>query len=233
MNLIFQSQIIDRLMTVYNCNKDSELASKLGITSGAVSNYRNGRREIPLTLIYKVASEKNTNLNWLLFGKQEELPELKVQMTNKLKTYHPDFAYDNYIPIKLLKDSVAAGSPLEVNDYDTDGFCLIYSDKRWLPSNPEDYTCIRVTGRSMYPILDTGDIVAIDHSQKNPYRLERKMVAFKKNGGVTIKWLKVLEDETVVGVPENKDEIDSVIVLKGEEINRGIIGKIAWWWAKR
>jgi len=52
--------------------------------------------------------------------------------------------------------------------------------------------------------------------------------------GVTIKWLKYLpEREMVVGMPENKDELDHVVTLQGEEVDNGIVGKVAWWWAKR
>ena len=85
----------------------------------------------------------------------------------------------------------------------------------------------------MSPILKTGDVVAIDHSIRDPQELDKKMTAFIKDGGITIKWLKVLEDGIVVGVPENKDDIDTLVHLKGKEINTGIVGKIAWWWAKR
>ncbi len=70
----------------------------------------------------------------------------------------------------------------------------------------------------MSTILKTGDIVAIDHSIKDPHELDKKMVAFLKKGGIAIEWLKVLEDGIVVGVPENKDDFDSVVHLKGKEI---------------
>lgn len=82
--------------------------------------------------------------------------------------------------------------------------------------------------------LSDGDIVAIDHLGKDPGQLDKEMVAFRVGGGVTIKWLKFFADqELVVGVPENKDEFDTVVTLKGEEIDEGIVGRVAWWWAKR
>ncbi len=59
------------------------------------------------------------------------------------------------------------------------------------------------------------------------------MTAFAKDGGMTIKWLNVLDDGIVVGVPENKDDFDALVHLKEKEINTGLIDKIAWWWAKR
>ena len=161
------------------------------------------------------------------------MQKIIVQTVPKMQTFHQDFAENNFLAVRLIKDSIAAGHPSNIRDNDIDGYCLIYSDKSWICHNPEDYTCVRVSGESMYPILSKGDIVAICHAERNPFDLDKKMVAFKKNGGVTIKWLKVLDDGTVVGVPENRYEIDTIITLAGDELETGIVGKVAWWWAKQ
>jgi len=59
-------------------------------------------------------------------------------------------------------------------------------------------------------------------------------VVFRVNGGVTIKWLKYIEERgTVIGIPENHAELDYAIMLQGEEINQGIVGQVRWWWSKR
>jgi hypothetical protein len=34
------------------------------------------------------------------------------------------------------------------------------------------------------------------------------------------------------GIPDNPEYNDEVFVLKGEEINDAIIGKIVWWWGR-
>ncbi|MFW6373424.1 MAG: helix-turn-helix domain-containing protein, partial [Thermodesulfobacteriota bacterium] len=54
-DLSFQAGIISRMMHLYGCAGDAGLAERLGVQKGAVSNYRNGRRKIPITLLYKVA----------------------------------------------------------------------------------------------------------------------------------------------------------------------------------
>ncbi|MBU2548326.1 MAG: S24 family peptidase [Proteobacteria bacterium] len=143
-----------------------------------------------------------------------------------------------YLSIPLLKDAVAAGPPTEVDEQDIEGWVLIYADRHWLRGDPVNYTCVRVQGRSMYPVLDHGDIVAIDH-QCVPLdldelkRLNGKMVAFRVEGGVTIKWFKYIEDkELVVGIPENRNEVDHLVALRGDQINEGIVGCIRWWWSK-
>ena len=145
-----------------------------------------------------------------------------------------------YVPVRLLKDAAAAGPPAEINESDVEGWALIFADRAWMPHNPQDYTCVHVRGNSMYPVLADGDLAAIDHAEKpreekDLINLNGKMVAFRVNGGVTIKWLKYIPDQmTVVGIPENKDELDHVVVLRKNDIYDGIVGLVRWWcWSER
>jgi hypothetical protein len=145
----------------------------------------------------------------------------------------------NYATIPLLRDVPAAGPPAEVNESDVESWAIIYKDTRWLPHGAENYTCIRVRRKGMYPILDNGDIVAIDYSARptdieHLKRLNGKIVVFRVNSGVIIKWLKFLEDKrTVIGTPENHSELGYAAMLQGDEINQSIVGVVRWWWSKR
>ena len=227
-------EIIKKIKEKANLRYEKEVAKELGLSDTDYNNRK--KRGSLLELLVNYAIQRGWSLDWLLTGKETataQPPQLIVQETPHLKAFHRDFSMDQYIPVRLLKDAVAAGLPTEVNEKDTEGWVLIYADKQWMPGDPEKYTCCHVKGRSMYPILSAGDIVAIDHSQRDPRKLDKKMVAFRKNGGVTIKWLKVLDNGIIVGVPENKDEIDAVISLRGQEVEAGIVGRVAWWWAKR
>ena len=210
------------------------LAIKSGVARSQISMLENGDRPFTQKTLDNILKALNCNYHDLFHKNKETNPVLSVQTVPKMQTFHHDFAVDNFVTVRLLRDQIAAGSPAHINENDVEGYCIIYADKDWMNHDPENYTCVKVHGKSMYPILDSGDIVAIDHSDRDPVSLDKKMVAFKKNGGVTIKWLKVLEGgKIIVGVPENKDDFDSVISLQGKEIENGIVGKIAWWWAKR
>ncbi|GBC62191.1 hypothetical protein DENIS_3160 [Desulfonema ishimotonii] len=219
---------------MYGCTRDADLAKHLGVQKGAVSNYRNGRRKIPLTLVCKVAAETGATLDWLLTGKTAApAPVLNIQATEQVKTFHRDFTCDHYVPIRLLRDEIAAGSPSEIREQDIEGYCLMAADRACMPGNADQYTCCRVRGDSMYPVLADGDIVAIDHSQRDPRRLHKKMVAFRYDGGATVKWLSHIRKGTVLGIPENKAAIESALCLTGDEIGDSIIGRVVWWWARR
>ncbi len=67
---------------------------------------------------------------------------------------------------------------------------------------------------------------------KDPKTLDGKMVAFRLNGGVTIKWLKYLAPDLVMALPENRQSKE-LFYFRGEEIDRAIIGKIEWWWGRQ
>lgn len=126
-----------------------------------------------------------------------------------------------------------------MNESDAESWAVIYKDKKWLPHGAENYRGISVRGKSIYPIPDNSDIAAIDHSAQptdleHVQRLNGKIAAFRVNGGVTIKWLKYMEKKgMVLGVPENREELDYMVALQGEEINQGLVGQVRWWWSKR
>ena len=51
------------------------------------------------------------------------------------------------------------------------------------------------------------------------------MAAFRRDGGVTIKWLKLVAEDLVMALPENRQSKE-IYSFRGEEIDRAIIGKI-------
>jgi len=233
-NKINIEEILDRCKKWSGIASDQQMAEILGTSKQSYANWKT-RGAVPWPKLYFFATKNNLSLDWLINGKEEQPSEinLSVQETPRFRTMHKDAAYDNYIPVPLLKDAAAAGQPAEINERDLDGYCLIYADKDWMRGDPEKYTCVRIRGQSMSPILEHGDIVAIDHNQRDPRRLDGHMAAFRKNGGVTVKWLKIV-DGGIVGVPQNvAEKLDTVIKITADEAEEAIIGRIAWWWAKR
>lgn len=231
-------------------SKLKAIAVRIGLSEKQLIDFDSGKRNLGTKSAEKLAAIYHlTHLEMLVAGQKildrdesdvkshkVSLPQLTIDFPAKLRKYadsHP-MSKEHYVPVRIIKGSAAAGSPLEVDETETDGWALIYASKDWMPNAPEHYSCVHVSGRSMWPILSDGDIVAIDHAQRDPRELDGKMVAFRVNGGVTIKWLKYDANRKVlVGIPENTEELDHIVTLKGAEIDDGIVGKVAWWWAKR
>ena len=54
------------------------------------------------------------------------------------------------------------------------------------------------------------------------------MAAFRRDGGVTMKWLRLLAEDLVMALPENRQS-KAIYSFCGKEIDRAIIGNIEWW----
>ena len=228
------------VMAELGIKTQAELGERVGSPQPVVQKWLTGKTFPSPENLLILSRMSGKTIDWLLTGKDTLArpivppPTLEIHYPPRLKIHDSKFSLRSYIPIRLLKDPVAGRDPMEVTESDTEGWVLTYASRDWVPNDPEHYTCARIHGRSMYPILNDGDIVAIDHLAKNPHDLDKSIAAFRVDGGVTVKWLKFFPEKAlVVGVPENKDEFDTVVTLKAKEIDSGIIGRVAWWWAKR
>jgi transcriptional regulator with XRE-family HTH domain len=223
--------------------KQVDIVAKTGLSSPVVARYLHGERGADsIEAALKFATALDVDPSYLLFGDEHQRPvrkvthKLVVEKLQKFELFEKEspLAISNYAAIRLLKDAIAAGHPAEIKEDDIDGWALIYASKEWMPHDAEFYTCARIQGYSMFPVLAPGDIVAIDHLERDPRALKDKMVAFRQNSGTTIKWLRVFEDKhLVIGEPENRDERESTIIIDADRAHDQIVGKVAWWWAKR
>ena len=99
--------------------------------------------------------------------------------------------------------------------------------------NEKDFTAVRIKGGSMEPCIPEGCLVGIDHSQKDPKSLNGKIVAIRKGNEATIKRLRIIGKDVMIGQPDNPDWAHETLVLKGKEMNDAIIGKVVCWWGRQ
>ncbi len=232
----------------------AELATRLGVSKKLVADWEQGARE-PAPRRYaelaQLAPPESGLGDWFYrrllarvgadpnrlaasHGEPHEerqrflAPELKVvSLSEWNERFRALERLDHYIPIPLLKDEAAAGTPREISEHDLDGFALIYY--AWCP-NPGNFTCVHVRGDSMSPILNDAAIVAIDHSQRDPRLLRHRIVAARYEDGVTIKWLDLDASGQLLLVPENKHY--PTLTLPRTPSNP-IVGMVTWWWSRQ
>ncbi|MFQ5817918.1 MAG: S24 family peptidase [Terriglobia bacterium] len=233
----------------------SQLGEKIGLSKKIVADWEQGSREpapqryaqlarlapahpegsglgewFYRRLLERVGADPRRLTAALRKGRRERLlaPELKiVSLEEWSERFRALERLDYYVPIPLLKDEAAAGTPREISEHDLDGFALIYY--AWCP-HPGNFTCVHVRGDSMSPILNEGAIVAIDHSQRDPVLLRHRMVAARHEDGVTIKWLDQDSTGQLLLISENKQY--PPLTLPRTQANP-IVGMISWWWNRQ
>jgi phage repressor protein C with HTH and peptisase S24 domain len=102
---------------------------------------------------------------------------------------------------------------------------MIAAPAFWCP-NPVQTNCLRVQGTSMSPLINDGDIVAVDGSQTNPDDLNRKIVvAWHRESGLSLARF-IAADGVHLLESENRD-YSPVTVEKDRKWQ--IVGKVLWW----
>jgi SOS-response transcriptional repressor LexA len=102
---------------------------------------------------------------------------------------------------------------------------MIAAPAFWCP-NPAQTNCLRVKGTSMSPLINDGDIVAVDASQTNPIELNRKIVvAWHRKTGLSLARF-IATDGIQLLESENRDY--SPIMVEKDR-NWQIMGKVLWW----
>jgi DNA-binding XRE family transcriptional regulator len=102
---------------------------------------------------------------------------------------------------------------------------MIAAPAFWCP-HPEQTNCLRVKGTSMSPLINDGDVVAVDASQTNPEELNRKIVvAWHRQNGLSL--ARFISADGVHLLESENREYGPVTVDRDR--NWQIVGKVLWW----
>ena len=102
---------------------------------------------------------------------------------------------------------------------------MIAAPAFWCP-NPVQTNCLRVKGTSMSPLINDGDIVAVDGSQTNPDDLNSKIiVAWHRENGLSL--ARFIAADGVHLLQSENHEYNPVTVEKDRKWQ--IVGKVLWW----
>ena len=208
---------------------------QIGYSYTYISEVETGKLEPSRELIKKLNKTFGLSADEILYGKPSEIGKSKdyiarVEFGDKARRLaeaaEGNVFIENFVPIPIARGEISAGTPREVEE-NPEGLAVIYKD--WA-KNFREFTAIRVKGDSMKPTIPNGSLVGIDHSKRDIKALNGKVVAIRKNGEATLKRLRVISDDLVLGLPDNPEFMSETVILQGEEINTAIVGKAAWWW---
>ncbi len=240
MKTLVAQAVARQLRRVRGSLTQAEFARLLGIKQQQYSRYESGRRIPPDDVLLKAARYANLDVQAVvgqpilapegagLLGERLHplAPEVRIVTPEEARPHLEELErVENYIPIPLVADRAAAGDPLLIDEHDIEGYAVIYQS--WLSEHGR-YSCVRLKGDSMYPALDDGDIVCVNHARHDPETLRHKVIAAAVPGeGVTIKYLN-WDQRSWVLEPENRLH-RPIYVPRDQEV---VVGAVEWCWRR-
>jgi phage repressor protein C with HTH and peptisase S24 domain len=213
-------------------------ARAVGVSEGSVRGWVRGDHLPNADAMERIRRAAGVSSKWLLAGEgpmETATDNIRSAQLNIVDAKAAWFRgarerIDAYYPVPLVAGGIAAGSPREISEYDVEDWIPTIFHRDWCP-HPEQTVCVRVAGDSMIPTIPDGGLVAIDLAQKDPARLVGRIVALRREGGVTVKRLFRTDEGVFVARPDNVSS-NEIFVYQRERISEAILGKIVWWWGR-
>jgi len=206
------NEIIEKLRDVLSSEKtagkvfDKEIASALDLTSVNFATMKK-RNSVPFSNILDFCALKKISINWLLYGQD---PSSLVDSTDKY--------WIKYFP--TVSVSAGGGAYDSEDDFEKldlpDFFVNIIGGKEKL----NNIEAINVTGDSMEPTLNNGNIIFIDKTKQDASK--DGIYAFVNENGLFVKRIQKRVDGGLDIISDNK-EYPSQVINK-QEIQ--ILGKV-------
>jgi SOS-response transcriptional repressor LexA len=161
------------------------LAARLHFSAMALSRWENGTHE-PSAKAYVLLGNLASNPERLWFWERAGLPAADVAdrlprariVRPTRRENRPDASAIPVVSVPILRATVATpggkgDSVLNLQSLPAEE--IIATPESWCP-NPSETKCLRVSGDVMKPLINDGDIVAVDCAQTDPARLNGKIV---------------------------------------------------------
>jgi SOS-response transcriptional repressor LexA len=228
----------------------SEFGSRLHYSAMAVSRWETGKQEPTSRCFIQLGNMAGQPECWLFWAraglKSSDLSHMlpgtramaRMTSSTDFEIVHAGSGVKRKRPKGATKVQLVAVPLLDVQagtigqeggqfaDFDTAGADeVIAAPAFWCP-NPVQTNCLRVKGTSMSPLINDGDIVAVDGSQTDPADLNRKIVvAWHRESGLSLARF-IAADGVHLLESENRD-YSPVTVEKDRKWQ--IVGKVLWW----
>nr|DAI35609.1 MAG TPA: Repressor protein CI [Caudoviricetes sp.] len=216
--------------------------SLFGIPTSSYQKYEQGSSFPGSEAIEKLVVA-GINANWLLTGKGEMFNALSGLAAPKMRedTPYPSgsatvlsaqeaTASGRYIALPLHNNvRAAAGHGAIVGNEEADDSLMFREDwiYRDLRMQPKDLILIRVSGESMRPTLNNGDVILVNHSLTRP---DKEGIYIMRMGDMLlVKRLQALPDGQIRVTSDNPVyEPWTLDTSKMAEGNVAIIGRVVW-----
>ena len=224
------------------------LGSRLHYSAMAVSRWEAGTKEPPAQCLIQLgnlsgepecwwfwarAGLRPADISRKLSGGRRELhrakfPDFEIVFAGSGKKRAKNSKKAKLIAIPVLPIHAATRGEKGDDDIDLNQVSpdeMIAAPSVWCP-NPAETSCLRVRGSSMNPLIDDGDIVALDSSQTDPAKLNGKIVvAWHREHGLSLS--RFLRVEGLQLLESENREYEPIVF--GKDRDWRLVGRVLWW----
>lgn len=197
----------------------AEIAKELGVSSGSVSHYFNGRNEPKYEKLIAFSSLVGVPIQDLLMPPSEINPH----------TDAADFSDGEFVKIPVRKSNTAGGKGIKISKEELLGDIAVSTS--WLKSQgvlPADVSAIMISDNVMAPTLSDTDVVLINHRQISPTGKSNLFAVRDDEGKILVRRLEVgLDRLDLIMHCDNPDHRTNVVPYNKREDNP-VIGRVFW-----
>ena len=202
------------------------MADRLGISGSYVSQLLSGERtEISKQLTKLISYAFNVSEEWVVSGEGELVRNSHSEKSHfthdQIIERHAD--YNEYVFVPQVSGEISAGGGLVADD--TVEMKIAFR-KEWIErrGDPKNMSLIRVSGDSMEPTLQSGDLALVDHG-RNYFDPQGGIYAISIDHSIMIKRLQVLyPSKRIKVISDNGRYESSEMEMEQVKIN----GKVIW-----
>ena len=198
-------KIINWLIYIDFAPNEAGVAQKLGYTKSSLSQILNGKVPISEKFIEKLCqADEAINKVWIMSGEGTIFKAYK-KAKDVVAESEIDYTKEHTSPVPLVTQKAAAGfgsADFSISDRDVKAYYIIPKFKHL----NVDFM-IEITGSSMYPKYNSGDVVACTILRESSFIQWNKCHALAtKEQGILIKRIKETEDKKgIIVLSDNKD----------------------------
>lgn len=233
-----------RIALIRGSLSQKEFATQLDIHLNSVGLYERGIRVPGMDLACRMCEQFQVSPDWLLTGRgpmrRDELAPIAVNGTSPshaslpaVAQIHPIMEYSDLPPpapgfcyLRILDLNAAAGHGTFISIESVTDVLAI--PEKWirqeLQCNPADLAVIKVRGDSMRPTIEPGQIIVLDHTDKEIPPDGVFVLRFR--GGLMVKRLQMLDDGALEVTSDN--HFYKPIIFKTSDVpdDFAIIGRV-------
>lgn len=201
METFSSKEIIKRLKIGLELSSDNALADTLGVSKTTLSNWKS-RNSLDFPLVFSLC--ERISLDWLLTGKGDMLKSDNEKLIEAHKTFGGSAKSSNKQKgIPLIPIDAVAGFPSDDNDGVYMEDCEHYSIPEFEAKGAN--FLIRVSGDSMHPLYENGDIIACRKISDILFFQWGSIYVLDTSQGALVKRVEEAEDdkESILCISEN------------------------------